>query len=422
MQPLRIRNENVVPSRRISLSTIDFTEEPTTIYSPGKLSGRVSHKSSWGNDIPLPPQHGGLSIPNGSTDALEDTDLHANDDTSHLLDDKTSDQKPDGSTTPKLSFANDIENIITEVLPQRHPSARASTYKSHPFRRWMSTIHRKSLHRPRTLLEREERWSPDDFDEDPAKGTVLLQSPTHRRHKKSSSWASSGFLTAVKSASMSLATLSVAPNSRKARGSTIMRSSNRSSRLSHSFGRPSVDEVSISLPLIDEASRERAIKRRRTLEELVSTEESYVSDLKVLVNVRSHKTISQILAEALNGQKIYFTLLATFTTTSHGKLTHIHDNITEILVLHENLLGRLREVVSTPSLSSNPRNVASSLAVPMHTRRHSINAPLPARSRNPEFNVRRSFDTTKNRSSIDVKLVSEPEEAAKVASVFEQMV
>ena len=286
VQPLRVRNENVIPSRTISLSTIDFTEEPAITYSPRKSSGRVSHKSSWGNDIPLPPQHGGLSIRDGITDALEDIDLHADDDQSYFLDSKPGDQKLDGPSAPRLSFVNEKENIITEALPNKNISGHACSNKSHPFRRWMSTIHRKSL-RPRTLKEREERWSLDEFDENPANETVLLQSPIHKRHKKSSSWTSSGLLTAVKSASMSLATLSVAPNSRKARSSTLMRSSKRSSRLSHSFGRPSVDEVSISLPLIDEASRERAIKRRRTLEELVSTEESYVADLKVLVNVRS---------------------------------------------------------------------------------------------------------------------------------------
>ena len=130
---------------------------------------------------------------------------------------------------------------------------------------------------------------------------------------------------------------------------------------------------------------------------------------------------SRLLAEAPI-YKVYFTLLATSTTASHGKLTHIHENITEILVLHENLLNRLREIVSTPTLSSIPGNVSRDLAVPMHTRRHSINVPTLARSRTPHFSVRRSLDTAKNRSSLDVKLVSEPKEAASVASVFEQMV
>ena len=120
--------------------------------------------------------------------------------------------------------------------------------------------------------------------------------------------------------------------------------------------------------------------------------------------------------------KVYFTLLATSTTTSHGKLTPIHENITEILVLHEILLSRLREIVSIPTSSSIPRSMSRGLAVPMHIRRHSINMPTAARSRNPHFNVRRSLDTPPNRSSLDVKLVSEPKEAARVASVFEQMV
>ena len=37
--------------------------------------------------------------------------------------------------------------------------------------------------------------------------------------------------------------------------------------------------------MIDDAAWERARQRRRTLEEILESEESYVADLKVLVNV-----------------------------------------------------------------------------------------------------------------------------------------
>ena len=202
--------------------------------------------------------------------------------TKHLFGPQTSD--------PRLSFTSDKENVGANSLRKKADARKGTTlHKSHPFRRWVDTIHRKKIHRHQTLRLREDRWSLDDFDEAPVRNTVLLQSPVNRRHRKSTSWASSGFVTAVKSASMSLATLSVAPHSRKARGSTLIRSSNRSSRVSRSFNRPSLDGASVSGPIIDEASRERAIKRRWTLEELVDSEESYVADLKVLVNVGDFK-------------------------------------------------------------------------------------------------------------------------------------
>jgi len=297
VQPLRVRNENVVPSRTISMSTIDFNEPLASTSSHRKLLRRVSHKSSWGTDIPVPPQPCDPSVPEFITESLEDVSLDANNNEPNTMSSLVNEFLTGQPSDPRLSFASDKENVATNSPPKKSNTTKGKTqYKSHPFRRWVDTIHLKKVQRHQTLSSRENRWSLDDFDDPPVQDTVLLQSPVHRSHRKSTSWASSGFVTAVKSASMSLATLSVAPHSRKARGSTLIRSSNRSSRLSRSFNRVSLDEASISGPIIDEASRERAIKRRRTLEELVESEESYVADLKVLVNVSHSKSSSERLS------------------------------------------------------------------------------------------------------------------------------
>lgn len=286
VQPLRVRNENVIPSRTISLSTVDFHETLAGVATSRKLSGRVSHKSSWGTDIPIPPPPGDSSIPDIITDSLEDISLGATNNGANAMHTLATDFLTDEPSGQRLFPTSDKENAVGSPQLERQGSIKSNAQnKSHPFRRWVDTIHRKKTQRQKTLRPREERWSLDDFEDRPAKDTVLLQSPVHRRHRKSTSWASSGFVTAMKSASISLATLSVAPHSRRARGSTLIRSSNRSSRLSRSFNRPSLDESSVSGPTIDEAARERATKRRRTLEELVDSEESYVADLKVLVNV-----------------------------------------------------------------------------------------------------------------------------------------
>ena len=284
IQPLRVRNENVVPSRTTSLSTLDFHENSPSPTGPQKPNGRVSHKSSWGTDIPLPPVPGESSNNGIAAETLEDVNLDA--ENSKPIDLKKDDFRVISNHVPRLSFANDKENLVVDLRPKRQVSIKSiGEIKSHLFRRWMSTLQRKSLHRQQTLRSHDQRWSLDDFDEPLPNDTVLLQSPTRRRHKKSSSWASSGFVTAVKSASMSLATLSVAPQSRKAHRSNLLRSSNRSSRLSRSFNRPSMEGSSFSITVIDEAAQLRAHKRGKILEELVESEEGYVADLKVLVNV-----------------------------------------------------------------------------------------------------------------------------------------
>ncbi|MCJ1476449.1 hypothetical protein MMC13_005115 [Lambiella insularis] len=403
VQPLRVRNENAIPSRSNSGLSLDFNEASLKLPVPRHESARVSHKSSWGTDIPLPPPAGAASIHELASDTLEDVNLDTDRSTSPVTGNALSNRCSGSHTGPRLSFAQDKDNLTAHSLPQRQLSIKSiGEIKSHPFRRWMSTLHRKSLHRHRTLQSREQRWTLDDFDETSTNHTILLQSPAGRGHKKSSSWASSGFVTAVKSASVSLATLSVAPHSRKAHRSSLLRAGNRSSWLSQSFNRPSIDGSSLSVQVIDEASRDRAHKRRMVLEEIVDSEESYVADLKVLVNV-------------------YFTLLATSIPSSHRKLTHIHENITEILVLHEDLLGRLRQVIQA-CRNKDTLDGDSTLQEPTrHTRRHSVNTPMVAPNANAHFDVRRSLDVQKYKRSQDASLVSDPKEAATIAALFEQV-
>lgn len=107
--------------------------------------------------------------------------------------------------------------------------------------------------------------------------------------------------------------------------------------------------------------------------------------------------------------------------SSHHKLTHIHENITEILVLHEDLLGRLRQVIQ-PCRTRSTMDCVNTLRVPKHTRRHSVNNPVATPEKKPHFDVRRSLDVQKYKTSQDASLVSDPKEAANVATVFEQTV
>lgn len=143
-----------------------------------------------------------------------------------------------------------------------------------PFQRWVSTLRRRKRQETVPLAtSRSERWCLDDFDNAP----LQLRSS----HTRSDSGTSSmGIIAGVKSATVTLASASIAPLSRRA--SKWRRTHNRSSIMSGSDPRPSVDT---QRSILDEAGKLRSRKRREKLEELIRTEESYVADLKALSNV-----------------------------------------------------------------------------------------------------------------------------------------
>lgn len=223
--PLRVINTNEAPSPTKSSSTSDWPDSPT------ESSFDVDKADT--SSIKLP-------VPNG----------------------------------PNLTDGN---SSIAVADTARHSAL--------PFRKWVSTIRRNDQGPKGVLTVRKERWSLDDFDE------IECAKPADKRingHRKSSSWSSYGLVGAVKSATASLMSLSVPPQSRKLR--TILtrngyRSSNRSSWLANPRNSGSMDSSQEYAQAIDDAAWERALQRRRTLEELISSEESYVCDLKVLLNV-----------------------------------------------------------------------------------------------------------------------------------------
>jgi len=105
------------------------------------------------------------------------------------------------------------------------------------------------------------------------------------RHQKSSSESSSGFVTAIKSASISLASFSIAPPSKRTGVSSRQNKTDVSSRTSNT-GRQSEDNSLIGRSaVVDQGVTNRLLQRRHVLEELISTEENYLADVKFLQNV-----------------------------------------------------------------------------------------------------------------------------------------
>ena len=272
--PLRVRNENL----------------------PRKPSTQISHRSSWGNDIPVPSPARGTPTLSFNSGPLEDINLNAgcgeaNQSSRASSRDNKLDRRRKVDRSLSLGVAHEkfvpqgnFQTPLFEDQDHKDPPFVSEDTTTRPFKRWMSTLRRKGSKHKRSLNVREERWSLDDSDELRRKAGTQ---PTSRNRKRLS-LSSSGFVAAVKTMSMSIATSSTAPRSRKTRRSDLVRSSNISSRHSHSVNRAraSADDSLTSARAIDEAVWNRAIQRRSILEELLSSEESYIADLKVLVNVR----------------------------------------------------------------------------------------------------------------------------------------
>lgn len=292
-RPLRVANENVLPSRTTSLCTPHFFEDSNHLSPPKNTSRPISHKSTSVVDDQVPPPPGNPSALGSEIGHLEDIDLNAGcgEASQRSLSDSALDYWQNSGHGHSFEIEQD-ETLSTKKLPPAaaqeelsgRPSIVVTDVTSHPIRRLLSTIRHRHSKRKRPLSVRKERWSLDDFDEDQPAEAFQSQHFKPSGHKKTASWASSGFVTAVKSATTNLGTLS-ASQSQRTRRFAPLRNSKRSSKLSQVTNRESVNGNQESAAMVDEAAWDRAVQRRRTLEELVSSEESYIADLKVLKNV-----------------------------------------------------------------------------------------------------------------------------------------
>ncbi|KAI1382100.1 Dbl homology domain-containing protein [Hypoxylon crocopeplum] len=190
-----------------------------------------------------------------------------------------------------------------------------------PFHKWMKNLHRRA-HRTRIRRSRFEpfpEYSEYSFEDDAL---------SRDGHRKSSSGSSFGFVAAVRSASVSLASASVVTRPRRHTGrSSLQGRTDRSSRGSSSNPRFSEESACFERTVSnDPGVTERLLQRRRILEEIIDTEESYIGDVKFLMNV-------------------YVTILASLPSPHLGLRSSINRNLTDIVELHEEILGELHRVV-----------------------------------------------------------------------------
>ena len=151
------------------------------------------------------------------------------------------------------------------------------------FTRWMSSLRRRAARRP-TLHQ-----NTSGLDHITSKIERLARKPSTQAstHRISTSESSFKFVSAVRSASASLAsTAALARSRRTPRRSHCRSKTDRSSKTSFTGLRTSEDSALLERPpLVDAAAAERSMQRRRILEELIATEESYIGDVRSLMNV-----------------------------------------------------------------------------------------------------------------------------------------
>ena len=185
-------------------------------------------------------------------------------------------------------IAKAVEGSIKQARSVTLASAASQTSWRGPensFRQWIRALNKKKG-KQRSVQPHGERWSLDEVGEGQMRPRSGERGKARSTHRKSTSWASSSsaFVTAIRSARQSLSTFSETPTFRTEEPS-FQRSTVRWSNQSHSNLHPSTDESVGSGSFADEDFWERSMKRRQILDELLDSEESYVSDLKVLLNV-----------------------------------------------------------------------------------------------------------------------------------------
>ncbi|KAI0200326.1 Dbl homology domain-containing protein [Astrocystis sublimbata] len=249
-----------------------------------------------------------------------------------------------------------------------------------PFQKWMKNLHRRAPGRSMGTS------TTQQFPE-----CIFAEYPTTSiSHRRSSSGSSFGFVSAVRSATVSLASASVRTRQRRhAARSSIHTRTDQSSRGSFSAQRLSEDSTCFDTGVhSDPAVMERLLHRRRILEELITTEESYISDIRFLMNV-------------------YVTILASLPTQHPGLRSAINRNLTDIIELHEEILGELHRIVPD-SEYSQPHHIAvesTSVVNQQHHRWHSLDSVPEDRGGRPWLHSVPS-------------VVAEPSIAAGVAQIF----
>lgn len=288
-------DENRRPYRTLSIPTLESARSLSSLNSFRKPSRPISHKSSWGTGIPVPPRTRNHSCRVHESASLEDVDLSAAcgsgqlDEQGFINGDTIAKESSDTiGSVRKLEGPSGINGEWQPDGPQAQDIIPLGSGGTHPFKRWMKTLRRRKSAYRQISSPLIRGWSVDETGNRTETPGFHTFPRGQAKHSKRSSVASSGLIGTVKTASLSIASFGVAPRSKRHSRASNQRSTIGSGPYSDSDVRPSVDSGRpTTISSIDDAAWTRAAKRRQILEEILSSEESYVADLKALTNVRS---------------------------------------------------------------------------------------------------------------------------------------
>lgn len=188
----------------------------------------------------------------------------------------------------------DLYEAIRIPLPEEHvpgddiaPAENQAPYQqpalttSQPFRRWLSTLRRRHAQRQRDSNVDACLTAVDSLTEQDACAWHNDPSRMAARRMSESVSSSMGCVVTLQSASMTLASTSIAPRS------DVVPVAGRNFRRStfSEIRRSGESHRGLLGPVVDESAWLRSLQRRKIIEELISSEESYIADLKVLINV-----------------------------------------------------------------------------------------------------------------------------------------
>ncbi|KAF2100309.1 hypothetical protein NA57DRAFT_35935 [Rhizodiscina lignyota] len=403
----RIQNENAPPQTSPPQS-FKFEADPKSNVPSRASSGQVSREPFPTEDIAAPPRSGCPRDSGFVQDDTEQADLQINNclNAPEITIQDTVGPEPTDATdrSSQIDIDTAQQGAKQDDLLKPEATVRGTDGNSMPpFRRWVTTLRRKNLQRRKGLIPREERWPLDDSSSDLTNTNCnppRISTDTAKHTKSLSHSSSMGFITAVKTASVTLASVSIGPFRSRA---SHLRGGFRSSGTSEI--RRSMDSNITSLtPIIDEATWLRSLQRRKVLEELISTEESYLTDMRAFVNV-------------------YSTLLPSVATMSSQIRTSVEQTLTQIVQLHEELLGELCKVIPQAEHTRDDSISSSSIVRPRkHMRWHSADVSLPRDDLSKAGRrIRHSFEIGRIKDYKTTALTADTGTTAAVAKVFNQL-
>ncbi|KAF2638323.1 hypothetical protein P280DRAFT_404969 [Massarina eburnea CBS 473.64] len=281
---------------------------------------------------------------------------------------------------------------------EEHEGTSAIAVGPQPFRRWMSTLRRRHIQRRKAVPEATVSTAGVIDPESSLLPPPLPTSDTARRMSGSIT-SSMGCVIAMKSASITVASASIAHRSDTGALHGKFRLGNRSSH--YSEARKSSESHGGGLgSIMDEGAWLRSVSRRKVVEELIASEESYIADLKVLIND-------------------YFMILTAVPSLSAQTRTSIQQNISQILQLHEDLLADLQHAVPQADFTQSTQQETFPVTRAKHIRFHSADL-MPGRFVEHKITrkLRHSLDIGRSPDRRPQGLVIDTKTIGEIAKIF----